>query len=221
MCSVKDRRYASLRISYWYRTCSRRNVGAWRTVLYALAASVPQWVRSFLPRAYVPSKFQFPLSILSWWQCVSPRAAVHHPRPRFRLQRTRLECPACGTNGSQSVFVFRLENRFARGEAILASVILKNSFFRRTIHSGGQSNLKEDAKNSDGIKVTRGYKFAASRIFLPDCASVFIPKLSSCLEESIRRLQCLELQTADRNKSNGNREGGRLWMLVDHKRSNI
>lgn len=56
---------------------------------------------------------------------------------------------------------------------------------------------------------------------LPGCGSVFIAKLSSCLGESIRRLQCLELQTADRNKSNGNREGGRLWMLVDHKHANI
>lgn len=62
----KDTRYASLGISYWHRTCSRRNIGTWRTIFYTRATSASYRVRPFLRCAYVPSKFQFPLSILSW-----------------------------------------------------------------------------------------------------------------------------------------------------------
>lgn len=124
MCSGKDRRYASLRISYlgiWciymcVHTRSRRgNIGTWRTILYVYTythARVSVHARSvrwsfLLARAYAPSKFQFPLSILSWWQCVSLRTAVHHPQPRLRLRRAHAPH---GTNG-KGVVCARFEKR--------------------------------------------------------------------------------------------------------------
>lgn len=124
MCSGKDRRYASLRISYLGIWCicvyiRVRDIGVTsvhdvRSYTYIrthtraclLHARSVRW--SFLlARAYAPSKFQFPLSILSWWQCVSLRTAVHHPQPRLRLRRAHAPH---GTNG-KGVVCARFEKR--------------------------------------------------------------------------------------------------------------
>ena len=95
MCSGKDRRYASLRISYWYGTCSRRNIGAWRTVLYTpvcarLGVCTASGVRSFLPRAYAPVKISISVEhSIVMAMCLSSYGRSSSAAPRFRLQRTR------------------------------------------------------------------------------------------------------------------------------------
>lgn len=143
--------------------------------------------------------------------------------PRLAEQMDREVClsfavedPARPARQRNAIRASELKIRFFRtpGRGLSVGRGSRAAETERRIDNGQQVEFKGGGETRTGLSY--GLQVRSIANIPPDCGSVFIPKVSSCLEESIRRLRRLELEREGvRNEANGDGgQGGALSTVI-------